>query len=140
MRNLDWLQLVLYIAALILITKPMGVYLFHVLDAKGKTWLDWLIKPFERVTYKLIGVNPDEEHDWKRYTMAMLLFSLVGMLFTRMPFCVCNILLPLNPQKFGAFDGSFFQHRGEFLTTNTNWRRATPMANQPCPLSSLARC
>ena len=71
MRNIDWLQLALFVGALLLITKPLGIYLVHVLDAKGRTWLDWLIKPFERVTYRLLGVDPEKEYDWKRYTIAM---------------------------------------------------------------------
>ena len=48
----------------------------------GKTFLDPVFKPLERLTYKLIGVDPKQEHDWKQYTIAMLLFSLVAMLFT----------------------------------------------------------
>lgn len=126
MRNLDWLQLVLYIAALVLITKPMGIYLFHVLDANGKTWLDWLIKPFERLTYRLIGVKPDEEHDWKRYTLAMLLFSLVGMLFTYAILRLQHLHpLLLNPQKFGALSTDLSFNTAASFTTNTNWQSYT---------------
>src|SRR5437879_2561088 len=101
MRNFDWLQFVLFVGALVLITKPMGLYLVRVLDANGKTWLDWLVKPLERVTYRLLRVDPKEEHDWKRYTFAMLVFSLVSALFT---YAILRLqhLLPLNPQKFGA--------------------------------------
>jgi K+-transporting ATPase ATPase A chain len=124
MRNLDWLQLALYIAALVLITKPVGDYLFHVLDANGKTWLDWLIKPLERVTYRLIGVKPDEEHDWKRYTLAMLMFSLVSLLFT---YAILRLqhLLPLNPQKFGALSTDLAFNTSASFTTNTNWQSYT---------------
>src|SRR5664279_1066257 len=82
MRSIDWLQLVLFVAALALITKPMGLYLVQVLDAKGRTWLDPVLKPLERVTYRLMGTQPDQEQDWKHYALAMLLFSLVGCLFT----------------------------------------------------------
>src|ERR1035438_7494395 len=82
MRSIDWLQLALFVAALALITKPMGLYLVQGLDAKGRTWLDPVLKPFERVTYRLMGTQPDQEQDWKQYTLAMLLFSLVSCLFT----------------------------------------------------------
>src|ERR1035438_6792950 len=82
MRSIDWLQLALFVAALALITKPMGLYLMQVLDAKGRTWLDPILKPLERVTYRVMGTHPDEEQDWKQYTIAMLLFSLVSCLFT----------------------------------------------------------
>ena len=91
MHNLDWLQLALYVGALLLITKPMGLYLVQILDAQGETWLDWLVRPLERVTYRLLGVDPRQEHDWKRYTIAMLIFSLVSARFSLMPFCGCSI-------------------------------------------------
>ena len=74
----SWLQLALYVGALLLITKPMGLYLMRVLDAKGRTWLDPLVRPVERLTYRLCGIDPDLEQDWKAYTISMLLFSLVG--------------------------------------------------------------
>src|SRR5436189_3049982 len=100
MRSIDWLQLAIYVAALALITKPMVLYLVQVLDANGRTWLDRVIKPFERLTYRMMGVKSDQEQDWKEYTFAMLLFSLVSCLFT---FGILRLqqLLPLNPQGFG---------------------------------------
>jgi len=45
MRSIDWLQLAVYVTALALITKPMGLYLVQVLDANGRTWLDPIFKP-----------------------------------------------------------------------------------------------
>ena len=53
-----WLQLALFLVVLILITRPLGIYLFQVLDANGKTFLDPVIKPFERLTYRILGVKP----------------------------------------------------------------------------------
>ncbi len=82
MQTSGWLQLALYVVALVAITKPMGLYLMRVLDANGKTWLDPVLRPLERLTYRLMGVEADKEQDWKQYTLAMLLFSLVGCLFT----------------------------------------------------------
>ena len=49
-----WIQLAFFIGVLLLITKPLGIYLFQVLDANGKTFLDPVIKPFERLTYRLL--------------------------------------------------------------------------------------
>ena len=100
MRSIDWLQLVLFVAALAVITKPLGLYLMQVLDAKGRTWLDPILKPLERVTYRLMGTRPDQEQDWKPYSLAMLLFSLVSCLFT---YAILRLqhLLPLNPQGLG---------------------------------------
>src|SRR3974377_2036800 len=100
MHSIGWLQLALYVGLLALITKPMGLYLVQVLDAKGRTWLDPVIKPFERLTYRLLGVKADQEQDWKSYTFAMLLFSLVSCLFT---YAILRLqhLLPPHPQGVG---------------------------------------
>src|SRR5207237_5866940 len=97
MQASGWLQFALYFAALILITKPMGLYLMQVLDTNGRTWFDPVLRPLERLTYRLMGVNSGREHDWKQYTFAMLLFSLVSLLFT---YAILRLqhLLPLNPQ------------------------------------------
>ena len=57
MQASGWIQLVLYVVALAAITKPMGLYLMRVLDANGKTWLDPILKPLERLTYRLMGVD-----------------------------------------------------------------------------------
>ncbi len=78
MRSIDWLQLLVFIAGLALITKPMGLFLMQVLDAEGRTWFDPILKPLERLTYWIMGVKPKQEQDWKRYTFSMLLFSLTG--------------------------------------------------------------
>ena len=58
MENNGWIELLLYIFALAAITKPMGLYLTQVLDPNGRTWLDRAFKPLERLTYRLIGVDP----------------------------------------------------------------------------------
>jgi K+-transporting ATPase ATPase A chain len=82
MQTSGWIQLALFVAALAVITKPMGLYLVRVLDVNGKTWLDPVLRPLERLTYRVMGVRADEEHDWRRYTWAMLLFSMVSCIFT----------------------------------------------------------
>src|SRR5580692_11243162 len=101
MNTSGWIQLALYVGALALITKPMGLYLMQVLDANGKTWFDPLLKPLERITYKLMGIRDGAEQDWRQYTWAMLLFSLVGCVFT---YAILRLqqFLPLNPQGLGA--------------------------------------
>ena len=124
MRSIDWFQLALYIGALALITKPMGLYLVRVLDANGRTWLDPIIKPFERLTYRLAGVRSEREQDWKEYTFAMLLFSLVGCLFTYGILRLQHVL-PLNPQGFGAVSPDLAFNTATSFTTNTNWQSYT---------------
>jgi K+-transporting ATPase ATPase A chain len=121
MRATDWLQLALFVAALALITKPMGLYLVRVLDAGGKTWFDPILRPLERLSYRLMGVKPEREHNWKQYTFAMLLFSLVSCLFTYAILRLQNYL-PLNPQKFGPLSPDLAFNTAVSFTTNTNWQ------------------
>ena len=121
MEASGWLQFALYFAALVLITKPMGLYLLQVLDANGRTWLDPVLRPLERGTYRLLGVRPNEEHNWKQYTLAMLLFSLVGCLFTYAILRLQNVL-PLNPQRLGAVSDHLAFNTAVSFTTNTNWQ------------------
>ncbi|MDB6129850.1 MAG: K+-transporting ATPase, KdpA [Verrucomicrobiales bacterium] len=121
MQNSGWLQLVLFILALVAITKPMGLYLMQVLDPNGRTWLDSLIRPMERFTYRVMGVKGEREHNWKQYTFAMLLFSLVSCLFTYV-ILRCQHLLPLNPQGFGGLSPDLAFNTAVSFTTNTNWQ------------------
>jgi K+-transporting ATPase ATPase A chain len=121
MQTSDWLQFALYVVALALITKPMGLYLLQVLDANGRTWLDPVLGPLERLTYRLMGVDSNKEHNWKQYTLAMLLFSLVGCLFT---YAILRLqhLLPLNPQGLGPVNADLAFNTAVSFTTNTNWQ------------------
>jgi K+-transporting ATPase ATPase A chain len=116
-----WIQLALYVGVLLLITKPLGLYLLRVLDARGKTFLDPIMRPIERLTYKLLCVDPEKEHDWKRYTAAMLIFSFVTMLFT---YAILRLqdILPLNPQKMAALSEHLSFNTAASFTTNTNWQ------------------
>src|SRR6187200_2536075 len=121
METSGWIQLAIFLIALALITKPMGLYLVQVLDPKGRTWLDPVLRPLERGTYRVMGVRPDQEHNWKQYTLAMLAFSLVGCGFT---YAVLRLqhLLPLNPQGFPAVSPALAFNTAVSFTTNTNWQ------------------
>jgi len=121
METSGWIQLAIFLIALALITKPMGLYLAQVLDPNGRTWLDPVLRPLERGTYRVMGVRPHEEHNWKQYTLAMLLFSLVGCVFTYVILRLQN-LLPLNPQKLGAVNPDLAFNTAASFTTNTNWQ------------------
>ena len=121
METSGWIQLTIFLIALALITKPMGLYLAQVLDANGRTWLDPVLRPLERGTYRVMGVRPDQEHNWKQYTLAMLAFSLVGCVFTYAILRLQN-LLPLNPQRFVAVNPDLAFNTATSFTTNTNWQ------------------
>jgi K+-transporting ATPase ATPase A chain len=121
MNEHGWLQLALFVVALAAITKPLGLYLVQVLDAQGKTWLDPVVRPLERLTYRLLGVDPAREQNWKGYTLAMLLFSFASCLFT---YAILRVqhLLPLNPQGFGPLSPDLAFNTAVSFTTNTNWQ------------------
>ena len=133
MQASGWIQFAIYIVALALITKPMGLYLLQVLDANGRTWLDPVLRPLERGTYRVMGVDPNKEHDWKQYTLAMLLFSLVGCLFTYAILRLQNIL-PLNPQGLAASEPGSVRSTLRQVSPPTPTGRATS-AKPPCRTS-----
>src|SRR5215471_10628151 len=126
MNASGWIQLLLFCGMLIAITKPLGAYLYRVLDANGKTWLDPVLRPIERLLYKLFGVDPQKEQDWKQYCVAMLMFSMVSMLFT---YAILRLQdhLPWHsyvdalPNKNPLNPALSFNTAASF-TTNTNWQ------------------
>lgn len=116
-----WLQLAVFFGVLLLITKPTGLYLVRVLSADGKTFLDPVLQTLERLIYRLLGVDPRQEQDWKQYSLSLLAFSLIGLLFT---YAVLRLqhLLPLNPQHFGTVREDLAFNTAVSFTTNTNWQ------------------
>jgi K+-transporting ATPase ATPase A chain len=82
MNASGWIQLGIYVALLVALTKPMGVYLVKVLDPSEKTFLDPLLKWLEKLIYAILRVDPKKEQSWKQYGVAMLVFSLVSMTVT----------------------------------------------------------
>lgn len=115
------LQLALYLGLLLLLTKPIGLYLIRILDSHGKTFLDPVIKPVESRLYCLCGINPDEEQPWHRYALSLGLFSLIGLLAT---YALLRLqhLLPLNPQGFGPVSPDLAFNTAVSFMTNTNWQ------------------
>ena len=116
-----WFQFALFVGALLLITKPLGLYLVRVLDAQGRTFLDRLVKPLERLTYRVCGIDPAKEQSWFGYTLALLVFSFVGLLFTYFILRYQD-RLPLNPQGFPGLSPSLAFNTAASFTTNTNWQ------------------
>lgn len=123
MNILGWLELAIYLIVLLLITKPLGIYLLRVLDTKGKTFLDPVVKPVEKLTYRLLGVDPDKEQSWIQYTIALLIFTVVTLLFT---YGILRLqgFLPLNqdPKTFQAVTDHLAFNAAISFSTNTNWQ------------------
>ena len=128
-----WLQILFFFVIILLVTKPLGIFMAHVFDRK-KTFLDPVLRPVERLIYKLTGVNEEREMRWTEYAVTMLLFSVVSMLVL---YLIQRLqgYLPFNPQHLpgvdsnasstGAFVGSAFNTAASF-TTNTNWQSYVP--------------
>lgn len=121
MNLFGWLQLALFAGILFAVTKPLGLYLVRVLEPEGKTWLDRPVKPVERLLYRVLGVDPKREQDWRDYARSLIVFSLAGFLFT---YAVLRLqhILPLNPQKFGPVRPDLAFNIASSFTTNTNWQ------------------
>jgi K+-transporting ATPase ATPase A chain len=132
-----WIQLVLFVGVLLLTTKPLGLYLVRILDAEGKTFLDPTLKPVERLLYRLFGLDPKKEQDWKQYTVSMLAFSLVGLLFT---YAILRLqrLLPLNPQGFGGVSPDLAFNTAVSLTSR-RWLAWFSITSSPQPRASPLR-
>jgi K+-transporting ATPase ATPase A chain len=124
-----WLQILFYFALLLLVTKPLGVFMTRVYN-REKTLLDPLLRPIERLIYKLTGVDENREMRWTEYATAMLLYSAASLIVL---FLLQRLQghLPLNPQHLpgvdsagyagGGYVGSAFNTATSF-TTNTNWQ------------------
>jgi len=116
-----WLQLALFAGLLFAVTKPLGLYLARVLEPEGRTWLDRPFKPVERLLYRVLGVDPGTEQDWRRYARSLIVFSLAGTLFT---YAVLRLqhLLPLNPRGFGPVPPDLAFNTAASFASNTNWQ------------------
>ncbi|HUE37768.1 MAG TPA: potassium-transporting ATPase subunit KdpA [Candidatus Acidoferrum sp.] len=116
-----WLELALYIGALVLITKPLGLYLNQALNAKGRTFLDPVLRPLEKLTYAVLRIDPAEEQGWKQYAFALLIFGGVSCLFT---YAILRLqyYLPLNPEKFTGLAPHLAFNTAVSFVTNTNWQ------------------
>src|ERR1700741_691283 len=123
MNILGWLELAIFLIVLLLITKPLGLYLVQVLDTHGKTFMDPVVKPVEKITYRLLGVDPEKEQSWLQYTVALLVFTVVTVLFT---YAILRLqgFLPLNqdPKTFQAVTDHIAFNTAISFSTNTNWQ------------------
>jgi potassium-transporting ATPase potassium-binding subunit len=115
-----WLQIGIYIVILFAVTKPLGVFMTRVF-AGEKTFLDPVLRPIERLVYRLSGVDEKREMEWKEYAIAMLLFSVVSMLALYLIERV-QLWLPWNPQHFVNVEAHLAFNTAASFTTNTNWQ------------------
>ena len=114
------LQLSLYVVVLVALVRPLGAYMAAVFQGE-RTFMSPLLGPVERLLYRVAGVDPARESDWKQYAAAVLLVNLLGFaavyLLQRL-----QHLLPLNPQGLGAVSPDSSFNTAVSFATNTNWQ------------------
>jgi potassium-transporting ATPase potassium-binding subunit len=115
-----WFQIGFFLLVIFLITKPLGVFLARVFSGE-KAFLDWVLRPIEKLIYRLTGIDEKHEMRWTEYAVAMLLFSGVSMAVLYLMERVQKFL-PLNPQKFANLEPGLAFGTAASFTTNTNWQ------------------
>jgi potassium-transporting ATPase potassium-binding subunit len=115
-----WFQIGLYLLVIFLVTKPMGVFMTRVFN-REKTFLDPVLRPIEKLVYRLTGVDEQREMRWTEYTISMLLFSGVSMVLLYL-IERTQRWLPFNPQKLANVDPALAFGTAASFTTNTNWQ------------------
>jgi len=119
-----WLQFAIFSVILLASVRPVGAYLARVLEGE-RTWLDRVLRPIERLIYKLAGVNDAQEMNWREYAFALLGFSAVSMLATYAIERLQNHF-PWNPQGLPAVGPDLAWNTAASFTTNTNWQSYVP--------------
>jgi len=105
---------------LTLLVKPFGTYMAKVYQG-GRTLMSPVLNPLENLIYRIAGIRSDEEMDWKRYTLAMLIFNGLGILIL-FGILILQGIFPLNPQKFPGFSWHLAFNTAVSFVTNTNWQ------------------
>jgi potassium-transporting ATPase potassium-binding subunit len=115
-----WLQIFLVLGVVFALTKPLGIFMARVFN-REKTFLDPILRPIERLVYRLTGVDETHEMRWTEYAIAMLLFSGVSMVLLYL-IERTQKWLPLNPQKMVNVPQALAFNTAASFTTNTNWQ------------------
>ena len=115
-----WLQILWFLLAIVLVTPVLGGYMARVFTGQ-RTWFDPLLRPLERVLYRLTGVDESREMRWTEYAVSVLLFGAVSMLVLYAMQRGQGVL-PFNPQGFGAVGPALAFNTAASFATNTNWQ------------------
>jgi K+-transporting ATPase ATPase A chain len=120
MTGFGVLQVLLHLAALVAMVRPLGAFMARVYQGE-RTWLSPVVAPLERLVYRVAGIDPAFDQDWKRYTLALLVFNVAGFAFVYLLQRLQGVL-PLNPQAFGAVAPDSAFNTAVSFATNTNWQ------------------
>jgi len=115
-----YIQIGIYFIVLLLLVKPLGLYMAKVYQGES-TFLDRLIRPLEHLIYRLIGIKPDDEMDWKSYAISLLIFSAISFVVLYLLQRVQGFL-PLNPQHLKSVSPDLSFNTAVSFVTNTNWQ------------------
>jgi len=120
MNHYSWVQILFYLAALLALAKPLGAFMARVYQGE-RTFLDPVLRPVEGIIYRIAGVDPAKEMNWKVYAMAMMVFNIVGLLVV---YGIQRVqaFLPLNPTGLGAVSPDSSWNTAVSFATNTNWQ------------------
>src|ERR1700693_1695715 len=121
MTTNGWIQIFVFLAVILALTKPLGVFMARVFS-RERTFLDPVVRPVERLLYRVTGVDEAHEMRWTEYAFTMLLFSGASMLLLYVIERVQNLLPWWNPQKFAAVPPALAFNTAASFTTNTNWQ------------------
>jgi potassium-transporting ATPase potassium-binding subunit len=124
MTIVGWVQIALFSAIVILITRPLGGYMTRVF-AGERTFLSPVLRPVERAVYWCCGVDEKEEQHWLTYAVAMLFFSVVGFV-TLYALQRLQWYLPFNPQGQTGVEQSLAFNTSVSFISNTNWQSYVP--------------
>ena len=119
-----WLQILVFFALILAVTKPLGAFMARVFN-RERTFLDPVLRPVERLIYRMTGVDEKREMRWTEYGVTMLLFSVVSMIVL---FLLQRLqaYLPFNPQGLANIEPSSAFNSAASFTTNTNWQSYVP--------------
>jgi K+-transporting ATPase ATPase A chain len=115
-----WLQILLFLVLIFLITKPLGIFMTRVFN-RERTFLDPVLRPIEKLLYRVTGVDENHEMRWTEYGISMLLFSAATMVVLYL-FQRFQQFLPWNPQHLAAVAPDLAFNTAASFTTNTNWQ------------------
>jgi potassium-transporting ATPase potassium-binding subunit len=115
-----WLQILFFLLAVFLVTPVLGGFMSRVFT-RQRTWLDPVLRPLERLIYRLTGVDESREMRWTEYAVALLLFSVVSMV-ALYAMQRLQSALPWNPQKFAGVPPDLAFNTAASFATNTNWQ------------------
>jgi K+-transporting ATPase ATPase A chain len=117
-----WFQIGLYLLIIFAVAKPAGIFMARVFEGQ-KIFLDPILRPLERLLYRICGIDEKREMDWKEYTVSMLLFSAVSMLLLYLIERVQDLkFMPWNPQHLANVGSDLAFNTAASFTTNTNWQ------------------